>query len=100
MGLFERKSDGERVRENIIAKNIYAKNIFTKNIFKNNIFAKYIFKKNIFAEYIVEKNIFEKKIGKNIFKKTHQKYFQKKFVCQIIFLKKKVGGSPLAACRA
>ena len=81
--MFEMKSDGGRVRENIIAKNIYTKNIFQKNIFAKNIF------KNVLKN-IVKKNIVEK----NIFKKNSPTIFSKKYLCQIFFHTKKVGAKP------
>ena len=90
LGLFERKSDGGRVRENIIAKNIYAKNIFRK-IFSPKIFSPKIFLPKIFSNSktifsILLKRIFlRKKLAKIFYKKTHQKYFPKKYLCQIFF---------------
>ena len=63
--MFVRKSDGGRVIENIIAKNIYGKNIFAK-IFPakkllEKIFLKKTFSSKIFSKKILMPNIFFKK---------------------------------------
>ena len=65
--MFVRKSDGGRVIENIIAKNIYGKNIFAK-IFP--------------AKKLLEKIFLKKKLTK-------------KYLCQIFFQKKGGGKPPL-----